>query len=719
MGREKEIGVDLTGGYGRVGLRTVCAISVCLSLVLFGSVATALSVAQQTRPAPSAAPGPGSPAIIGPSNPAPTVRSFSHAVATKAPSQSAIGSVYRHIDPVIHGGPASLAAPFSMSAAGSPLAFSSPMECHDDRYGQVPCTPPLRYHGGPVQHHPLIVLIFWGPKWYQDHNGIIAAELALFRALGNQNPANLAHYSMGILAQDCDSGGCPASNVSLFQNQAFIDNTAPPYIDSNGDAAVNEINSFDSQFNFTPTADTQYILLPQTGSQIQGQHFCAYHNSSQPFFGANKEWSIIPYLADSAYSGGCVLPTSAGGSADVAYAMERVTTHEFAETVTNGFGNAWHTNEPGGYGGQEIGDLCNEIPDENQILPDTNLWVQYEWDNVTQGGGPGLSNCVRSIDPDAPPGVSATGGSNAATVSWSPASSDNGQPITGYGVTAYTASGQNAGTHWLSGSTLSTTFSHLSGGSDHFVVWAANVFGSGPYATSGTVTLGGLSVQPMTTGLTATALANTLAGTGVSASHATYSGARVAAGLFSGGQSTLDVDSGVVLSSGTAAAVVGPAQATAISTANGMPGDPQLGALVGFPTFDAAALAFDVVPANNTLSMTYVFGSSEYDFYAGSQYNDVMAVFVDGRNCALLPGGVPVSVNGVNLARNAGYFRNNDPSYGAGSINTALHGLTTVLRCVSPVTPGQTHHVKIVVSDASDEVLDSDVFVLSHSVSSP
>jgi len=632
-----------------------------------------------------------------------------------------MGSTYLHFDRLIHNGSSSHNEASSLRGAASPPRLSSPTNCFDDPpQDQVPCTPPLRYHGGPVQHHPLIILIFWGPKWYQDHNGIIGTEMALFRALGNQNPANLAHYYTGILSQYCDSGGCPGTDVSLYQNQAYIDLTAPPFIDRGGNAAVNEINAFDSQFNFTPTSDTQYILLPQDGTQIQGNGFCAYHDSSRPFlgiFGSNKEWSIIPYLA-TWLGGGCVIG-SASNPTDVAYAMTRVTTHEFAETVTNGFGNAWYTSEPAVYGGQEIGDLCNEIPDPGQILPDSNLWVQYLWDNVTNGGGPGLSNCVRSLVPDTPPGVIATGGSNTATVSWSAASSDNGQAITGYGVTAYSASGQNAGTQRLSGSTFSVTFSHLSGGSYHFVVWATNVFGPGPYATSPTVIVGGLSVQPMTTGLTASGLVNTLAGTGVAVSHATYSGARVAAGIFSGGQPILGIGSGVVLSTGTAAAVVGPPQVAAISTVNGTPGDPQLGALVGFQTYDAAALAFDVVPSNNTLSMTYVFGSSEYDYYVGSQYNDVMAVFVDGRNCALLPGGVPVSVNGVNLGRNAGYFRNNDPSYGGGTIDTALHGLTIVLRCVAPVTPGQVHHVKIVITDVSDPLLDSDVFVLSHSVSSP
>jgi hypothetical protein len=28
----------------------------------------------------------------------------------------------------------------------------------------VPCTPPLLPHGGPVQQHPVVYLIFWGSK---------------------------------------------------------------------------------------------------------------------------------------------------------------------------------------------------------------------------------------------------------------------------------------------------------------------------------------------------------------------------------------------------------------------------------------------------------------------------------------------------------------------------------------------------------------------------
>ena len=57
--------------------------------------------------------------------------------------------------------------------------------------------------------------------------------------------------------------------------------------------------------------------------------------------------------------------------------------------MTDPFQNAWTAID-----GSEIGDLCNNISDTNQILGDTHIWVQDLWDNVTNGGGPGLSNCV-------------------------------------------------------------------------------------------------------------------------------------------------------------------------------------------------------------------------------------------------------------------------------------------------------------------------------------
>ncbi len=55
--------------------------------------------------------------------------------------------------------------------------------------------------------------------------------------------------------------------------------------------------------------------------------------------------------------------------------------------------------------------------------------------------------------------------------------------------------------------------------------------------------------------------------------------------------------------------------------------------------------------------MRYVFASEEYPEYVGSSFNDVMAVFVDGQNCALVPGSqTPVSINTVNPGSNSQYY---------------------------------------------------------------
>ncbi|MBU0499273.1 MAG: choice-of-anchor L domain-containing protein, partial [Gammaproteobacteria bacterium] len=46
---------------------------------------------------------------------------------------------------------------------------------------------------------------------------------------------------------------------------------------------------------------------------------------------------------------------------------------------------------------------------------------------------------------------------------------------------------------------------------------------------------------------------------------------------------------------------------------------------------------------------------------------------------------------------------------------TQLDGLTTVFMVVANVTPNEINHIKIAIADASDSVLDSDVFIKSGS----
>jgi len=213
----------------------------------------------------------------------------------------------------------------------------------------------------------------------------------------------------------------------------------------------------------------------------------------------------------------------------------------------------------------------------------------------------------------------------------------------------------------------------------------------------------------------AAALAAMLVGSGVTISNATYKGAGVAAGTFSGGQGSIGLDTGVVLSTGLAADVVGPNSDTATGTDNGQPGDAALDALVApYRTFDAAILEFDVTPAAATISVRFVFASEEYNEFVGSPFNDVVAIFVNGVNCANY-NGRPVSVNTINNDVNGALYVDNTD----GHLDTQMDGLTVPLDCVAAVKPGAPNHVKIAIADTSDAAYDAAVFIAAGGVKSP
>ena len=234
-----------------------------------------------------------------------------------------------------------------------------------------------------------------------------------------------------------------------------------------------------------------------------------------------------------------------------------------------------------------------------------------------------------------------------------------------------------------------------------------------------------LITQDLTTGLTPAALAQALVSGGVTISNVTYTGADVAAGAFSGGTGIIGFPSGIILSSGNIADVAGPNENDATGTGNGTPGDTNLNTLSGFETFDAAVLEFDFVPKTSTVSFRYVFASEEYNEWVNTQYNDVFAFFINGVNCATVPGtGQPISINTINNGnpfgtdprQNPALYRNNDLEDGGGSIDTEMDGLTVVLTCVAPVNANVLNHMKLAIADASDEIYDAVVFLEAGSL---
>ncbi len=202
--------------------------------------------------------------------------------------------------------------------------------------------------------------------------------------------------------------------------------------------------------------------------------------------------------------------------------------------------------------------------------------------------------------------------------------------------------------------------------------------------------------------------------------------------------------------------------------------DPDLQQIEKAPLYDISAIEFDFVPYNNSISFNYQFGSDEYPEYVGSAFNDVFAFIVsDGessKNIALIPGkNTPVSINTVNYKTNAKYFidnnvfslktiKRNDPNLGTEEIyrtfvggvlysikrffvgrseeekeademvvepdddlikkvndklyrNLQFDGITSKLVAQTFVEPYKKYHLKIIISDVSDNIYDSGVFL--------
>ncbi|MEP7329599.1 MAG: choice-of-anchor L domain-containing protein [Betaproteobacteria bacterium] len=233
--------------------------------------------------------------------------------------------------------------------------------------------------------------------------------------------------------------------------------------------------------------------------------------------------------------------------------------------------------------------------------------------------------------------------------------------------------------------------------------------------TATKVQTGARKIGTLAPSINANALVAQLAGTGVTLSNARFTGSAKAVGSFGGAASSIGIDSGVVLSTGDILDLQGPNDNDSTSTTLDTPGDNDLALLVApYATYDAAILEFDLVTASPTISIRYVFASEEYNEYVDSPFNDVMAIYVNGVNCANT-GGQPVAVNTINAGRNSAlYFDNTN-----GARNTQMDGMTVPLDCTAAVNVNQVNKIRIAIADVSDPILDSAVFLAAGGVRSP
>lgn len=183
--------------------------------------------------------------------------------------------------------------------------------------------------------------------------------------------------------------------------------------------------------------------------------------------------------------------------------------------------------------------------------------------------------------------------------------------------------------------------------------------------------------------------------------------------------SSLGINSGLVLSTGVPNMSTAPSNAFSSVNMN-MPGDNDIiqygNVATGYGSFDAVSVQFDFTPiVTDTIRFNYIFASEEYPEYSNTQYTDRFLFLVSENgggpvNIANVPGTtVPVEINSINQYFNSQFYVDN--AAGPNSTNFVFDAYTVPLQAKFFAQVGSTYHIKLVISDVSDGVYDSAIFL--------
>jgi hypothetical protein len=224
-----------------------------------------------------------------------------------------------------------------------------------------------------------------------------------------------------------------------------------------------------------------------------------------------------------------------------------------------------------------------------------------------------------------------------------------------------------------------------------------------------------------------------------------YKGDSSCIGRFTGGKAGINIEKGVIMTTGNIKTAEPPNAKSDYSFANqDVPEDFDLRQLINNAQdlHDQSIIEFDFTPTANTIQFKFVFASEEYCEYVNSAYNDVFGFFISGpgingpfqnkaKNIALIPStNTFVSINNVNHQSYSNYFVNNIHQYsfstacaGINSLGkylkeTGYDGFTKVLTATAVVQPCQTYHIKLAIADVKDHSFDSAVFLAANSFNS-
>lgn len=222
-------------------------------------------------------------------------------------------------------------------------------------------------------------------------------------------------------------------------------------------------------------------------------------------------------------------------------------------------------------------------------------------------------------------------------------------------------------------------------------------------------------------------------------------------GQFTNAQSDIDINAGIVLSTGSVRNIDKPNNSESTGDTPNKDAaitDPDLQAISNESIKEVTGIEVQFIAQSDLLEFRYVFASEEYPEWNCSRFNDVFAFFVSGadpsggtydrKNIALVPDPAdptgntftdfPVWTNSVNNGvvgmnddcSDAGESLNFTEYYNdnTGSSTFTFDGFLDVFKARVAVEPCQVYTIKLIIGDNNDFDYDSAVFLEANSLNS-
>jgi hypothetical protein len=321
-----------------------------------------------------------------------------------------------------------LSASASATSSTSALSSGSPIVAPPHilwPMGQSPVAPPsptqyndLLFHGGTVEHHPAVYIVFWGTEWQKGFTTSSTSPAATYSGAAAQNYIKAFFANVGGSAwngtqtQYCDniapgSTSCQGqalaqyiSNPKSILKGAWVDPTPVPATIVTSGLAENLVQdplaqeAVKASGHFGYNIDATYFIFTPPGhaATAYGSVYCAYHTEVTNIGGHGIKYSFMPYVMEQ--GAGCAqygvnkTPDAFGHGFFDSYSI--VAGHEFAEAETDP--NSWPTQDGwNDYQTSENGDKCAYFQLQNITLGDTYFAVQPMWSNEPNGGTGGCT----------------------------------------------------------------------------------------------------------------------------------------------------------------------------------------------------------------------------------------------------------------------------------------------------------------------------------------